>query len=121
MVDTVEIKRRFRSVVGFRFNALAGYLLCQHWGVDLNSMDKIPADEYLSSYLWCAHRSFSMMRYRKPVIRTPERMKCWIENLRKNKWDVIVKAMTEAKGEAGDDKKKVPVGQNSSPQDGGQG
>ena len=116
----VEIKRRFRRPVGFRFDAMAAFLLCQHWGVDLNSMDKIPADEYLSSYLWCAHRSFCMMRYSKPIVRNVERMKWFIDNLRKTEWDVIIKAMTDAKGEGGD-KKKVPAGENFSPPDGGQG
>jgi len=114
----VEIKRRFRHPVGFRFDALAAFLLCQQWGVDLNTQDKIPKDEYVSSWVWSAHRSFCMLRYKEPM--PYERMKRFIDRMRKVEWDALLRAMTKVGGES-DDKKKAQPGGNSSLQDGGQG
>ena len=114
----VEIKRRFRHPVGFRFDALAAFLLCQQWGVDLNTQDKIPRDEYVSSWVWSAHRSFCMLRYREPM--TYKKMIRFINRMRKAEWDMLLKAMTEVKVDETDDKKKVQLGQNSSSPDGRQ-
>jgi hypothetical protein len=114
----LTIKKPFRRTVGFRFDAMAAWLLCQYWGVDLNGMDKIPADEYVSSWVWSAHRSYSMQRYRKPVL-THEQMKRYINRMRKTEWDQLLQAMTSSKAPE-TDKKKVEPGQSSSSQDGQQ-
>lgn len=108
----VEIKKRFRRPVGFRFDALAAFLLCQHHGVDLNTMDKIPPGEYVSSWVWSAHRSYCMLRYKEPM--RYEKMKRYIARMRKTEWDGLLKAMTSVKAEGGDDKKKVQLGTTSS-------
>lgn len=112
---TVEIKRRFRRTVGFRFDAMAAWLMCQQHGVDLDSMDKIPKDEYISSWVWAAHRSYSMLKYRKPVF-TYVQMKRFIARMRKSKWDLLLQAMTQTKAPE-TDKKKVQHGENSLSQD----
>jgi hypothetical protein len=114
----VEIKRRFRRAVGFRFDAMAAWLLCQHHGVDLDGMDNIPKEEYVTSWVWSAHRSFCMLRYRKPI--PYERMKVFIARMRKSEWDILLKAMVIARAPEGGDKKKVQPGENSSSQDGSQ-
>lgn len=111
----VEIQKRCRKV-GFRFDALAAFLLCEQYGVDLNTMDDIPRDEYVVSWCWSAHRSYCLKGYKKA--RNLAQMRKFINGLRKTEWDSIVRAMTDARGEGGDDKKKVQHGGNSSSQDG---
>jgi hypothetical protein len=116
---TVEIKRRFRvRPVGFRFDALAAWLMCQQYGVDLNGMDKIPREEYVSSWVWSAHKSFCMMHYREPM--PYAKMKKFIARMRKTEWDMLLAAMTEVKSPPEEDKKKVQPGQSSLSQDGKQ-
>jgi hypothetical protein len=114
----VEIKRRFRRAVGFRFDAMAAWLMCQQHGVDLDSMDKIPKEEYVFSWVWSAHRSFCMMRYRKPM--NYEWMKHYIARMRKSDWDKVLEAMTDTRTPESNDKKKVQPGENSLSQDGRQ-
>jgi hypothetical protein len=97
---------------------MAAWLLCQQYGIDLNSMDSIPKEEYVSSWVWAAHRSFCMMRYRKPM--SYEWMKRFISRMRKSEWDIILKAMTDTRAPESEDKKKVQPGENSSSQDGRQ-
>lgn len=112
----VEIKRRFRiRPVGFRFDAMAVWLMCQQYGVDLNRMNEIPEKEYLDTWIWSAHKSFCVMRYRKPM--TFEKMKRFIRMLRKYEWDLIIGAMNTAKAET-DDKKKAQHGEIISQQAG---
>ena len=112
---TVEIGKRFHKV-GFRFDALSVYLLCEQYGVDLNTMNDIPKDEYVVSWCWSAHRSYCLKNYRKA--KRLVWMRRFINDLRKTEWDKIIKTMTEVRGEGGDDKKKVQPGMNSSSQDG---
>jgi len=114
----VEIKRRFRRAVGFRFDALAAFLMCRMHGVDLNAMDQIPAAEYTPSWVWSAHRSFCLDNNCVPI--SYSRMKVFINRLRKSEWDVILKAMTDTRAPESGDKKKVQHGENSLSQDGKQ-
>jgi len=115
---TVEIKRRFRRAIGFRFDALAAWLLCQQYGVDLNTMDQIPKKEYTSSWVWSAHRSFCLQEYEKP--KTYGWMKIFISRLRKSEWDLILETMSVTRAPESGDKKKVQPGENSLSQDGKQ-
>jgi len=115
---TVELRKRLRRV-GFRFDALAAWLLCQQYKVDLDGMDKIPKDEYINSWVWSAHRSYCMLKYKKPI--QYEQMKRFINRLHKSEWDMLLKAMTMVRSESKDDKKKVQPGGNSLSQDGRQG
>jgi len=109
----VEIKKRFRRPVGFRFDAMAVFLICEQYGIDLDGMDKIPKDEYVTSWVWSGHRSFCMLNYRKPM--TFEQMKRYIARMRKTEWDKILDAMANMKAEGDEDKKKVQPGMNSLP------
>ena len=113
----VKIKRTFR-VIGFRFDAMAAFLMCQHHGVDLNSIDKIPKDEYSLSWVWSAHRSFCMWQYKKPL--SYDKMKTFIATMRKSEWDDVLAAMVASSNQGGNDKKKVQHGVNSLSQDGKQ-
>ena len=113
----VKIKRRFRNAVGFRFDAMAAFLLCQHHGVDLNGLDTIPKDKYLPSWIWSAHRSYCMDKARKPM--SYDKMMHFVDRMRKYEWDIILNAMTSTRGpDSGDDKKKVQHGMNSSSEGG---
>jgi len=115
----VEIKRRFTlKPIGFRFDAMAAFLMCEQHGVDLNSMDKIPKEEYVSSWVWCAHKSFCVMRYRRPM--TYDKMKKFISRMRKTEWDLLLANMVATRAPETDDKKKVQPGENSSLPDGKQ-
>lgn len=115
----IEIKRRFRfRAVGFRFDAMAAWLMCQQHGVDLDSMDKIPKEEYVSSWIWSAHRSFCMMRYRQPM--AYEKMKQFIARMRKWEWDRLITEMTTVKTSETEDKKKEQPGEDSLSTDGKQ-
>lgn len=113
----VKIQRAFR-VIGFRFDAMAAFLMCQHHGVDLDGLDKIPKDEYTLSWVWSAHRSFCMLQYKKPL--SYDKMKKFIAGMRKSEWDQIINAMSSTINEGGGDKKKVQPGMNSLSQDGKQ-
>lgn len=114
----VELKRLFRKV-GFRFDSMAAWLMCQEFKVDLDSMDKIPQDDYLPSWVWSAHRSYSMDRYKKPM--SYDKMKVFIAKMRKSEWDKIIQAMIATRAPESTDKKKVPTGMNSSSRDGERG
>jgi len=114
----VKINRRFR-VIGFRFDAMAAFLMCQQYGVDLNKLDTIPKAEYTPSWVWSAHRSYCMWQYKKPM--TYSKMKVFISRMRKSEWDAIINGMSSASAPESDDKKKVQTGMNSSQQDGRQG
>jgi len=99
----IVLKKRFRDI-GFRFDALAAWLMCQHHGVELNEMDKIPPDDYLPSWVWSAHRSWCMFarvndRY------DYEGMKIFINRMPKSDWDKIIDCMRSTK--APESKKKV--------------
>jgi len=99
----VVFKKRLRDV-GFRFDALAAWLMCQQHGVDLSDMDKIPVEEYLPSWIWSAHRSWCMFK------RVNDRydykgMQKLIENMPKKEWDQIIECMRSTK--APESKKKV--------------
>ena len=114
----IVLKKRFRKV-GFRFDALAAWLMCQQHGVDLNEMDKIPPDEYLASWVWSAHRSWSMFA-RKRDVYDYKGMKCYIERMQKSEWDKVIKAMSSSR--APESKKKAEAvnhGTTSLSQDGG--
>ena len=115
-----KVRRRYRREVGFRFDALSVFLLCQQWGVDLDGMKDIPRDAYVSSWVWNAHRSYCMYQYKKPLFTTHDKMRWYIDRLSKKDWDIIVKAMVESRPPDSDDKKKVNHGENSLSQDGRQ-
>ena len=114
----VEIKRRLRRAVGFRFDAMAAFLMCQHHGVGLDKLDDIPKTEYTISWVWSAHRSFCMLRYRKPM--SYQAMKRFVARMRKSEWDAVLEAMVSTGTPKDDGKKKVQHGENSSSQDGRQ-
>lgn len=80
-----ELRRWYRRI-GFRFDALAAKLLCEQFGVDLDSMDKIPKEEYIAAWVWNAHKSYSMYRYKKPVY-SYAKMKKFIALMPKSEWD----------------------------------
>ena len=112
----VKINRRFRTI-GFRFDAMAAFLMCQQYGVDLNTIDTIPKEEYTPSWVWSAHRSYCMWQYKKPM--TYNNMKDFIAKMRKSEWDAVLNSMAQSSApESNDDKKKVQTGMNSSRQDG---
>lgn len=115
---TVEIKRRFRRAIGFRFDAMAAFLMCQYHSVDLDALDTIPKSEYTASWVWSAHKSFCMLRYKKPM--PYEKMKRFILRMRKSEWDAILDAMITTKSPEGNSKKKVQNGENYLSQDGRQ-
>ena len=112
----VEIKRLFKAV-GFRFDAMAAFLMCQHHGVDLDSLDKIPKDEYTLSWIWSAHRSYMILKVKRPM--SFDHMKRFVARMRKSEWDQIIEAMTVTSNQ-GEGKKKVQPGVNSLSQDGRQ-
>ena len=114
----VKINRRLR-VIGFRFDAMAAFLMCQQHGVDLNKLDSIPKEEYTPSWVWSAHRSYCMLQYRKPM--TYNKMKVFISRMRKSEWDAIIEGMSLASAPESNNKKKVQTGENSSSQDGRRG
>jgi len=113
----VKINRRLR-VVGFRFDAMAAFLMCQHHGVDLDKLDDIPKAEYTPSWVWSAHRSYCMLQYKKPM--SYDKMKVFIARMRKSEWDTIIQGMASASAPEADSKKKVQPGENFSSQDGRQ-
>ena len=113
----VEIKKRLRTV-GFRFDAMAAFLMCQHHGVDLDSLDNIPKDQYTITWVWSAHRSYMILKVKKPL--SYQAMTKFIEGMKKSEWDKIIAAMTETSNKTEGDKKKVQPGMNSSSQDGKQ-
>ena len=98
----IELKR-WRKV-GFRFDALAAWLLCEQHGVDLNEMDKIPKEEYLSSWVWSAHRSWCMFERMKDRY-SYKQMKRFIDHMPKKEWDMIIETMSKSR--APESKKKV--------------
>lgn len=102
----VELKRWWR-VVGFRFDAQAAMLLCEQFGVDLSDMDKIPKDEITPAWIWNAHKSYSMQKYRKPRYGY-KRMKIFIEVMPVKEWTLMMEAMLRSRGPEGkaDEKKK---------------
>lgn len=111
----VEIKRLFRSI-GFRFDAMAAFLMCQHHGVDLNELDKIPSKELSPSWVWAAHRSYCIEKNKRSL--SYEKITKIISRMRKDEWDRITEAMLATRAPDGDDKKKVQPGTISSSQDG---
>jgi len=115
----VEIKRRFRlHPVGFRFDAMAAWLMCQQYGIDIDGMDKIPKDEYSDSWVWSAHVSFCILKKPHPWrYMTYKKMKCFIARMRKSEWDMLLAAMAAVRA-TDDDKKKAQPGGNSLSQDG---
>jgi hypothetical protein len=108
----VVVKIRFRRV-GFRFDALAAWLLCQQYGVDLDEMDKIPPEEYIFSWLWSAHRSFSMFNRKKDKYNY-EGMKRFIGRMPKNEWDRVLEAINSTKAPASKKKASHKRGVTSS-------
>ena len=102
--------KRWRGVVGFRFDALAGKLLCEQFGVDLDSMDKIPKEEYIAAWVYNAHKSYSMYRYRRPKY-DYKGIQRLLENMKKSEWDEkMVPAMYASRAPEGDGQKKKPAG-----------
>ena len=61
----VEIKRRFRQAIGFRFDAMAAFLMCQHHGVDLRCT-VIPAQRGNPEELAGPPAGNARSGYRKP-------------------------------------------------------
>jgi len=114
-----EIKRRFRKTVGFRFDAMAVFLVCQQHKVDLSELDKIPKEIYLNSLIWSAHRSYCIDKNRI-TLTDCKGMERFVNRLRKKEWDIIIEAMLSARSEVEGDKKKVQPGMNSLSQDGRQ-
>lgn len=113
------LKRPLRSV-GFRFDALAVFLMCQHYGIDLSEMDRIPKSEYTTSWVWSAHRSYRMWMRKKDQLNRKQAER-FISKLRKSEWDDMTAAMLAGQGESkGDSKKKVSTGTTSLSQDGRQ-
>jgi len=113
----VKIKRRLKTI-GFRFDAMAAFLMCQQYGVDLNTIDTIPKEEYTPSWVWSAHRSFCMWQYKKPL--SYDKMKGFIARMRKAEWDKLLEGMAVSSTPQTEDKKKVQAGMNSSQQGGKQ-
>ena len=99
--------------MGFRFDALAAWLMCEQHRVDLSEMDKIPSDDYLPSWVWSAHRSYCMFERTKDRY-DYEGMKKFINCMPKSDWDKIIECMRSTK--APESKKKVDPkhGANSS-------
>lgn len=113
----IVFKKRFKRV-GFRFDALAAWLMCLQHGVELSEMDKIPPDDYLPSWVWSAHRSWCMFA-RVQDRYSYEGMKRLIEDMPKKEWDQILECMLSTK--APESKKKaveVSRGTSSSSLDG---
>ena len=101
---------------GFRFDALSVFLLCQQHDVELDQIDSIDKREYISSWVWCAYKSWCMFRYQKPRL-SYDAMKKFIARMRKDDWDKILEAIIASRGPEGKvDKKKVLVGATSSSQ-----
>ena len=109
---TIELKRWWRTV-GFRFDAQAAFLMCEQFGVDLSDMDKIPKDEITPAWIWNAHRSHSMQRYKKPLY-SYQSMKKFIGLMPKSEWDLILEAMYKSRGPEGDTGEKKKQHGNSS-------
>ena len=115
-----RIKRPLRRSVGFRFDAMAAFLMCQQHGVDLDGLDSIPRGEYVTSWVWNGHKSYCIYGHKKPM--EYDKMKRFISHIRKSDWDSILEAMVKTqspKGE-GNDKKKVQPGTSFSSPDGKQ-
>ena len=108
----IELKRWWR-IVGFRFDAQAAFLLCEQFGVDLSDMDKIPKEEITPAWVWSAHKSYCMQKYRKPRY-AYKQMKKFIGLMPKAEWDLLLDAMYNTRGPAGKaDEKKKQHGTNS--------
>ena len=101
--------KRWHGVVGFRFDALAAKLLCEQYGVDLDGMDKIPKEEYVAAWVYNAHKSYCMHKYRRPKYDF-KGMKKFLAGMRKQEWDgEILPAMYASRGPEGEaQKKKLP-------------
>ena len=95
--------------IGFRFDILAVKLMCDQHGLELHETAKIPKDEYLSSYCYGGHVSYSMYHFKKPVL-SKEGVKKFIDKkMNKIEWEQLLAAMVSARGkegQAGDEKKK---------------
>ena len=107
--------------LGFRFDALSVFLLCEQHKVDLEQIRTINPDEYVSSWVWNAYKSWCMYQYKKPKI-SYEGMKTFIMRMPKGEWDKLIKAMMESRRPESEnnDKKKVQPGMTSLSQDGRQ-
>jgi len=112
----LELRRRWRTI-GFRFDALAVFLMCQHKGIELDELDTIPKAEYTSLWVWSAHRSYQMWRRRKDLL-TLSATEKFVSTMPKKEWDEMLAVMLSTQPKGGDDKKKVPAGVNSLSQDG---
>ena len=104
--------RRWRKV-GFRFDALAAYMMCEQHGVDLDEIEKIPQTEVRPSWIWNAHKSYCMRKYRRPRF-TYNQMKRYIGTMQQRDYEKLLEAMMSKE----ESKKKVQNGQKCSLQDG---
>ena len=100
----VELKRKCR-VVGFRFDVHAALLMCQQFGVELYEIDKIPRTEVTSAWVWNAHKSYCMDKYKRPRY-DYDQMKKFIGLMPKKEWDTILAAMDVSRGPEGEAEKK---------------
>lgn len=100
----VVINHWFRKI-GFRFDAMAAFLLCQEKGIDLNEIDTLNGQELILGWTYNAHVSYMMIRYRKPLS-----YKKYVHirgKLLASKWEKVLKTMQESS--VGDEKKKVSL------------
>jgi hypothetical protein len=92
-------------------------------GVEISDLDQIKADEYLPSFVWCAHRSYKAYKNSRCRI-SYARMRRIISRLRVDEYQKMNEAMRKASPPQDetevdvDDKKKLH-GKISSSQDGG--
>jgi len=100
----VELKRWGRKV-GFRFDAQAAMLMCEQFGVELSDMDKIPAEEATAAWVWNAHKSYCMRKFRRPRYNYRQ-MKRFIGLMPKQEWDRMLEAMLTSRGPEGESEKK---------------
>jgi hypothetical protein len=114
-----RVRKGFRRI-GFRFDALSVLLLCEKYDIEIDQLDKIPKSEYLTAWMWCAHRSYRLRQNRRTWIGF-NKMKRIGERMRMSDWRAINEAMVKASPPAGDsDKKKEQPGMTSTSQGTGQ-
>jgi len=100
----VELKRWGRTV-GFRFDALAVMEMCKQFNVELHEVDKIPREENTVAWVWNAHKSYCMSKYRRPRY-SYRQMKRFIGLMPKKEWDMLLEAMLSSRGPEGQAEKK---------------
>lgn len=89
--------------IGFRFDALAAFLMCQQFDIDLNDIDKMDPRDAVLGWTYNAYVSYMMQRYRKPMS-----YKKYIRirgGITQKKWEKVISTMQKA-NETGEKKKE---------------